>query len=96
MSEIVNGAVQALAKRLGDARLDGSVRFVIEDEGVVRIDESGVSADASDADCTITADAETFRAMLDGDLNPTSAFMSGRLKIDGGMGLAMKVAALLA
>ena len=87
--------MQALAKRLGDARLDGSVRFVIEDEGVVRIDESGVSADASDADCTITADAETFRAMLDGDLNPTSAFMSGRLKIDGPMGLAMQLGSAL-
>lgn len=95
MSEIVKGAVEALSARLGDARLDGSVRFVIEDEGAVRIDESGVGADDSEAECTITADADTFRALLDGELNPTGAFMAGRLRVDGSMPLAMKVAALL-
>lgn len=96
MSEIVNGAVKALAAKLGDGRIDGSVRFVIEDEGVVRIDEAGVSANAAEADCTIAADAETFRGLLDGELNPTGAFMSGRLRVEGDMGLAMKIAALLA
>ena len=43
----------------------------------------------------MTADADTFRAILDGDLNPTAAFMSGKLAIDGDMGAAMKVGAAL-
>jgi putative sterol carrier protein len=30
-----------------------------------------------------------------GDLNPTSAFMSGKLKLDGDMGTAMKLGSAL-
>ena len=41
MSEIVDAAVKALNARLGGDGLDGSVKFVIEDEGAVRIDASG-------------------------------------------------------
>ena len=48
------------------------------------------------ADVTLTADAETFREIFDGSLDPTSAFMSGRLSIDGDMGMAMKLASTLA
>ncbi|MXU63826.1 SCP2 sterol-binding domain-containing protein [Oceanomicrobium pacificus] len=95
MSEVVNGAVTALQEKLGDADFDGSVKFVIEGEGAVRIDESGVSADDSDADCTLTADRETFEGILSGDVNPTAAFMGGQLKVDGDMGQAMKLGALL-
>jgi putative sterol carrier protein len=95
MSEIVEAAVKALGERLGDADLDGSVKFVIDGEGAIRIDATGVSADDGDADCTVTADADTFRALLDGEIDPTAAFMSGRLAIDGDMGLAMKLGSLL-
>jgi putative sterol carrier protein len=44
----------------------------------------------------MTASTDTFRGILEGDVNPTMAFMSGRLKIDGDMGLAMKLGTLLA
>ena len=45
---------------------------------------------------TLSADAETFKEILDGETNPTSAFMTGKLKVDGDMGMAMKLAAVLA
>jgi putative sterol carrier protein len=97
MSEIVEAAVKALNAKLGGAGIDGSVRFVIEDEGAVRIDGDGASPDGGgEADCTLTADAETFRSLLDGELDPTGAFMSGRLTVDGDMGLAMRLGSLLA
>ena len=97
MSEIVDAAVTALNRRLEGAGLDGAVRFVIEDEGAVLIDAGGAAADsgAGDADCTLTASAETFQDILAGDLDPTAAFMSGRLRVDGNMGLAMKLGTLL-
>ena len=75
MSDIVDAAVTALNARLDGESLDGSVKFVIEDEGSVRIDSDGVSADDGDADCTLTASAETFqqtprrRARPDGRLH---------------------------
>ena len=95
MSEIVNAAVKALNAKLGGTGIDGSVKFVIEDEGSVRIDEDGASADDGEADCTLTASAETFQSLLDGDLDPTGAFMSGKLTVDGDMGLAMRLGSLL-
>ena len=39
MSEIVDAAVKALNARLGGDGLDGSVKFVIDGEGAVRIDD---------------------------------------------------------
>ncbi len=95
MSEIVDAAVKALNARLEGGGFDGSVKFVIEDEGEVLIDEAGARAGDGAAECVLTADAATFQGMLEGDVNPTSAFMSGRLKVDGDMGLAMKLGALL-
>jgi putative sterol carrier protein len=95
MSEIVDAAVKALNERVDAGELDGSVKFVIEDEGSVRIDGNGASADDGEADCTLTASAETFQSLLDGDLDPTGAFVSGRLTVDGDMGLAMRLGSML-
>ena len=95
MSDIVDAAVKTLNARLDGAGIDGSIKFVIEDEGSVFIDETGATADDGEADCTMTASAETFQGMLDGEINPTNAFMSGRLKVDGDMGLAMKLGSIL-
>lgn len=96
MSDVVESAVKALQERFGREGFDGTVNFVIVDEGTVRIDEDGVSAGDGPADCTITASAETFESIFQGDLNPTSAFMTGKLAIEGDMGLAMRLAARLA
>jgi putative sterol carrier protein len=96
MSEIVDAAVKALNERLNGGGIDGSVKFVIDGEGTVRIDEQGASGDGGEADCTITADAETFEALLAGDLDPTAAFMSGKLTVEGDMGTAMRLANLFA
>ncbi|HRO10137.1 SCP2 sterol-binding domain-containing protein [Amaricoccus sp.] len=97
MGEIVDAAVRALNAKLGGSGIDGSVKFVIEDAGAVRIDEGGAAPDdGSDADCTLTASAETFQSLLEGDLDPTGAFMSGQLMVDGDMGLAMRLGSLLA
>jgi putative sterol carrier protein len=95
MSETVDAAVAALRDRLDGATLPGSVKFVILDEGSVMIDDAGVRAEDGDADCTMTASAQTFRGILDGDVNPTGAFMTGKLRVDGDMGLAMKLGGLL-
>ena len=95
MSDIISKAVDALNEKMGDDGFDGSIKVDIEDEGCIMIDENGARAGDEDADCTLTADAETFEGMLTGDVNPTSAFMSGGLKVDGDMGAAMKLGAVL-
>ncbi|MBC7156627.1 MAG: SCP2 sterol-binding domain-containing protein [Rhodobacteraceae bacterium] len=94
MSDVIDAAVEELSGRV-QGGFDGSAKFVIEGEGAILIDAEGVRAGDDDADVTLTADTETFRAILAGDMNPTSAFMSGKLTVDGDMGLAMKLGALL-
>ncbi len=94
MSDKIDAAVTALQERMGDG-FDGSAKFVIGDEGTVMIDSDGVRAGDGDADVVLTADSETFEAILGGDLDPTAAFMSGRLSVDGDMGLAMKLGSAL-
>jgi putative sterol carrier protein len=96
MTDIVAAAVRALNDRMDGQGLPGTVKFVIEGEGSVLIDGEGATAADGPADCTMTASKDTFRGILDGDINPTMAFMSGKLKIDGDMGLAMKLGTILA
>jgi putative sterol carrier protein len=50
-----------------------------------------VTEGAEDADATITADAESFERIAKGELNPTTAYMTGKLKIRGDMGAALKL-----
>ncbi len=94
MSNVIDGAVEALRAKLGDG-FDGSAKFHIIGEGSIVADGAGVRESDDDTDVTLSADRETFEAMLDGELDPSSAFMTGRLKIDGDMGAAMKLGAAL-
>jgi putative sterol carrier protein len=50
-----------------------------------------VSEDGGAGDCTIAASAENFEKIISGEQNPTTAYMSGKLKIKGDMGAAMKL-----
>lgn len=96
MSDVISAAVKALNDKMGDDGFDGTAKFMIADEGSIVIDAGGARAADEEADVTLSADAETFEAILKGDLDATSAFMSGRLSVDGDMGLAMKLGSVLA
>ena len=94
MSDVVDRAVSELNAKLSDG-FDGSAKFVIEDEGTIVVDENGARASDTPTDVTLTADARTFQQILGGELDPTSAFMQGRLKVDGDMAAAMKLGVAL-
>ena len=94
MSDVVNEAVRVLSDKLSGG-FDGAAKFVIEGEGAIMLDAEGVRAADEEADVTLTATAEVFQQIIEGDLNPTTAFMSGRLAVDGNMGMAMKLASVL-
>lgn len=95
MSSIITKAVETLAAKVSGG-FEGSAKFTIEGEGSIVLDGSGVRASDEDTDVTLTASAETFEGMMTGDVNPTMAFMTGKLKIDGSMSQAMKLASVLA
>ena len=77
------------------AGMNNSYLFDIEGAGkwVVTVDDGNVSvADGEgDADVTISTNEENFGKIVAGELNPTTAYMTGKLKIKGDMGAAMKL-----
>lgn len=96
MSDILDQAVTALNAKLSGADFGGSAKFDIEGEGAVVIDAGGARVSDEDTDVTLSADVDTFQGIMTGDTNPTSAFMTGKLKVDGDMGMAMKLASVMA
>lgn len=50
---------------------------------------------AGDPGCTMTLDSDDFVKLFMGQLNPTQAFMGGKLKIKGDMMMAMKLEKLM-
>jgi len=95
MSVIVAEAMAMLEQKLGGRGFDGSAKFVIEGEGAFVVDAGGVRLGDDAADVTLSASPTVFKAIFDGDMNPTAAFMTGKLSVDGNMGMAMKLASIL-
>ena len=77
------------------AGMTNSYLFEIEDEGqwlvTVADGKLSVTEGGGEADATITAAGETFDKIVAGEQNPTTAYMTGKLKIKGDMGAAMKL-----
>jgi putative sterol carrier protein len=95
MSDTVTAAVAALTEKMGGESFDGSAKFSLGDEGSLIIDSDGVRIGDDETDVTLSADVETFKEILSGELNPTAAFMSGKLSVDGDMSAAMRLASVL-
>lgn len=93
MSAVIDGAVKALSGKISS--FDGCAKFVVEGEGSLMIDQSGVRAGDDSADVTLTASRDTFEGILNGAVNPTMAYMTGKLKVDGSLPTAMKLSSAL-
>ncbi|MFP6699982.1 MAG: SCP2 sterol-binding domain-containing protein [Alphaproteobacteria bacterium] len=89
-----------MRERVGeDCGLGASVKWDFGDGTFLMLDASQVpnvvSNDDNEADCTLKISLDDFVAMTQGELDGTSAFMSGKLKIEGDMGIAMKLQGVL-
>ena len=80
------------------AALGKTLKFNFGDNKIF-IDGSGagnvVSTEDKEADCTISVSQEDFMGLMSGSINPMTAFMSGKIKVAGEMGVAMKLQSLL-
>ena len=86
----------ALQKAVSEQPAPRSVTFDLKGEGFLHISGSTVSNDNAPADCTITVSKDDLVSMTKGELDPTTAFMTGRLKIAGDMSAAMALQPILA
>ncbi|MCV0393799.1 MAG: SCP2 sterol-binding domain-containing protein [Rhizobiaceae bacterium] len=84
-----------LQEKLAASGFDKSVKFDLGPDGVILADGADVKTQDGAADCTIAMTKSDFEEMLSGELNPTSAFMQGKLKVDGDMSVAMSLSSLL-
>ena len=53
-----------------------------------------VSTEDKEANCTVSLSQEDMLALMNGTLNGMTAFMSGKIKVAGEMGVAMKMQSL--
>ena len=95
MSEEIVKAIDSLKEKMGDQIIDGTIKFQIESIGSIVINNGEIKESDEDTDCTLSGDLATFQEIFNGEISSTAAFMSGRLKVDGSMGTAMKYNAIL-
>jgi putative sterol carrier protein len=74
--------------KLGDDAGDWTIRI---ESGKGKVEEGA----AADATCTINVSAENFVAMTSKKANPQMLFMTGKLKVSGNMGQALKLQKVL-
>ena len=89
---------ESLETRVDPAKAKGmtaSYRFNIDGAGSwnVDVDDGKVTVieNGGEADTTISTSDETFMKIAKGEQNPTAAYMSGKLKVSGDLGQAMKL-----
>ncbi len=96
LEQITNG----MKERVGeDCGLGASMKFDFGDDGIVVLDANQVpnvvSNEDQPTDCTLKMAMSDFIAMTQGELDGMTAFMMGKLKVEGDMGVAMKLQSVL-
>jgi putative sterol carrier protein len=75
--------------------LDATLKFDCGDAGVIVVDgravPNTVGNDDREVDATVSMTIENLTAMLQGELDPMTAFMTGKLKVAGDLSVAMKL-----
>ncbi len=96
LDEITEG----MRSRVGaQSPISAVIRFDFGDDGIVRVDGKAtptvVDNEDRDADCTVKVTMDDFAQIAQGKINPRVAFMTGKLRVEGDVSLAMQLGALL-
>ncbi len=101
MSDEIKNIAEQMSKAIGgNSGLNSTLKFDFEGQGNIYIDGKAtpntVSTENKPADCTITVSLDNFKKMVARELDGTTAFMQGKLKVAGDMSVAMKLGPILA
>jgi putative sterol carrier protein len=95
----IDEITERMRERFAASDFDAKIKFDFGADGLIHVDGSqrppAVGNADAEADCTITIALADFLDLVKGDLNPTTAFMMGKLKVDGSMAIALKLAGIL-
>ena len=95
-----NPDLDQYTKQIGEAvgkaaPLNATIKFAFNEGGVIFIDGKATPGTVDNEDraaqCTVKVALEDFSKMMQRKLDPTTAFMTGKIKIEGDMGIAMKL-----
>ncbi len=88
--EELTDRIRRAASDAGASNFDASIKLDLKGEGVIHIAGAVVTNDDLPADLVVTVGLKDLTALGKGELDPTRAMMTGRLKLSD-MGLAMKL-----
>ena len=91
----VQELADTMKARVEGSGFDKSVKFDTGGDGVIVIDGATISTTDAPVDCTIKLSLEDLEALIAGDLNPTMAFMTGKIKVEGDMSVAMALSQVI-
>ncbi len=96
LDEVISALKQRAA---GKSAIGARVKVDLGGDGQIMLDgtagENVISTADGDADCTVTLSLANFAALLEGGLAPELAYLTGRMKISGDMGVVMRMAELM-
>lgn len=91
----VQDLVDRLRPRVEKSDFDKSVKFDLGNDGVIVVNGTSISTTDADTDCTISLSLDNLEGLMSGDISPTMAFMTGKIKVTGDMSVAMALSQLL-
>ena len=97
--DLTAATTQLRAKVGSDCGLNATLKFDCGADGVVVIDgvstPNTVDNNDRETDCTVALSIDSLTDMLAGELDPTTAFMTGKIKVSGDMSVALKLQRVL-
>jgi putative sterol carrier protein len=92
MLQELTSKISSLASAKGG--VGNSIKFATDAGNIFVSADGAVSNEDAAADCTISISGSDLKELMNGDLNPMTAFMFGKIKVAGDMGVAMKLQSL--
>ena len=90
--------LEEFAELLGpkaEGNIQGTAKIDLTDLGEIILSATGAEISDAEADVTLSASLDVFKAILDGSQNPMMAYMGGKLKLDGSTTRALKISEIL-
>jgi putative sterol carrier protein len=91
----IQDIAEKLRPRVEAADFDQTVKFDTGADGVILINGNTITTTDGPADCVVSLSLDDLEALMAGDLSPTMAFMTGKIKVTGDMNIAMGLSKLI-
>ena len=90
----------SIRRKVGeDCGLNATIKLTVDEVEHIHVDATQkpnvVSNDDLPADCIIRVRRENLLKIIEGSLNPAFAFMMGKIRVEGNMGLALHITKFL-